>query len=126
MVDLPVMRIYQRGGDNWGFSYGLGGVLLLALAAVSVLATVGQYVWPLMVIGVVWLAVKALVDLRRREQADAEECRIHDIEHVGGVVDDDCDLCEMDLMWLRDRERQEQAAERRRAEADRLRAKYNA
>lgn len=119
------MRIYQRGGDNWGFSYGVGGVLLAVFAALSVLATIGQYVWPLMVAGVVWLAVKATIEWRRRVWATDEEMRIHDAEHIDGVVDDECEFCDLELLELKDRDRQEQLAEQRRAEAERLRAKYH-
>lgn len=124
MVDLPVMRIYQRGGDNWGFSYGVGGVLFVAFAALSVLATVGRYVWPLLVVGVVWFAVKAAVEWRRRDLASDEEMRIHDAEHVNGVANDGCEFCDLELLELKDRERQERLAEQRQTEAKRLRAKY--
>lgn len=120
------MRIYQRGGDNWGFSYGLGGALFAAFAALSVLATVGQYAWPVFVVAAVWMATSAALNWRRRDLASDEECRIHDAEHVGGVVDEDCEFCELDLLELQDRERQELIAHKRRAEAARLRAKYRA
>ncbi len=124
VVDYTVMRIYQRGGDNWGFSYGLGGVLVLGFVALSVLATVGQYIWPVLVVGLAWMVVAATLQWRQRYLASEEEARIHDTEHVGGVVDDTCEFCELDLLALKDRERQERISEQRRDEATRLRAKY--
>ena len=127
MLDLTVMRIYQRGGDNWGFSYGLGGVLVVGFCAVGFVAALVQYAWPMLIpvalVGV-WYAARAVVEWRQRVRDTNEQMRLHDAEHIDGVADDDCHFCHLDLLWLQERERQDEAGEQERAQAQRLRTKY--
>lgn len=124
VVHLPVMRIYQRGGQNWGFSYGLGPLLLIGVFALGAVVTAFQHAWFVLVPALVTWGVLAIVQWVRRDREMQASCDFHDAEHVDGVWDEGCHWCELENMELELRERQQDAAERARAGRERLRAKY--
>lgn len=122
VVDYTAMRIYQRGGQNWGFSYGVGPLLLIGLLVLGAVITAFQYAWFVLVPALVALAAWAVVRLVRKERAEQEDCDFHDAEHVNGVWDEDCHWCDLETMELDLEQRREAAAVQARADGERLRA----
>lgn len=119
------MRIYQRGGDTWGFSYGLGGLSVLAVIALGFIGMAFRYAWFVLIPLIVWVVVKAVTDWCRRYQAQEQACRIHDAEHTPASVEG-CHFCHLELAELAYRERCEREQDAQAVEAARLRAKYQA